>query len=69
MDGWIKKHQHGVIIIVAYGCNFNNCSYIVAIELHELHTYIVPHMVSCVHYNSCATCPITFMLQKYVKLQ
>jgi len=31
----------------------NSCSCTFTTELHELHRYIIPHMVSCVHYNSC----------------
>jgi hypothetical protein len=40
---------------------YNNCSYIVVIVLHELHMYMVSHMVSFIHCNSCS--------KKYVELQ
>jgi len=31
----------------------NSCYYIVVIKLHELHMYMIPHMLSCIHCNSC----------------
>jgi hypothetical protein len=31
----------------------NSCSYTIAIELHELHTYMVPHTVYWICCNSC----------------
>ncbi len=31
----------------------SSCSYIVGIELHELHMYIVSHTMNCIHCNSC----------------
>jgi hypothetical protein len=31
----------------------NSCSYIVVTKLHELHMYIVSHMVNYICYNSC----------------
>jgi hypothetical protein len=30
----------------------NNCSCTITIELHKLHTYKIPHIMSCIHYNS-----------------
>jgi len=31
----------------------NNCSYIIVIELHKLHMYMVSYMVSCIPCNLC----------------
>jgi hypothetical protein len=31
----------------------NGCSYIVVVELHELHMYMVSYKVSCIYCNSC----------------
>jgi hypothetical protein len=56
MDGWMKStstwHYNNSCKLVALELH-NSCSCIVAIELHELHTYIVQHIMNYIHYNSC----------------
>jgi hypothetical protein len=49
-----KQHQHDVTTIITNRLMelHNSCSYIIAIELHKLHMYTIPHMVNCVCYNS-----------------
>jgi len=41
----------------------NNCSCTITAKLHKLHTYIIPHIMSCIHYNSInSSCAIKNML-------
>jgi len=40
------------MLVVATLTLHNSCSYTIAIELHELHTYMVPHMVNWICCNS-----------------
>jgi hypothetical protein len=63
MDWWKKMstwHYHCRCNLVALKL-YNNYSCIVVIELHEVHMYMVSHMVSCIRCNSCS--------KKYVELQ
>jgi len=41
----------------------NSCSYIVVTKLHNLHMYMVSHMVSCIHCNSCNLSNSTHVLK------
>jgi hypothetical protein len=51
--------------IVTYA---NNCFYAVAIQLHELHMYMVSHMVSCICCNSCNLFKTFIPPMQYVEL-
>ncbi len=55
MDGWkstLAWHYNISCKLVALKLH-NSYFCIIAIELHEFHTYMVPHMVSCIRCNSC----------------
>lgn len=55
MVGYMKNNvnkYNGSCKLVALELD-NNCFYIVATKLHELHTYTIPHIMSCVNCNSC----------------
>jgi hypothetical protein len=53
IDGWMKSNVNMMLqsqlqigyILVALELH-NSCFYTIAIELHELHTYMVPHTVN-----------------------
>jgi hypothetical protein len=54
MDGYMKSNVNkysGSCKLVALELD-NSCFYIVATKLHELHTYIISHRMSCVNCNS-----------------
>jgi hypothetical protein len=52
-DELIKKwHYHGCYKLVASKLH-NNYSYIVITKLHELHMYMVSHMMTYIHCNWC----------------
>jgi len=55
MDQWkvmLAWHYHGSCKLVALELH-NSCFYIVVIELHKLHMYMVSYAMGCIHCNSC----------------
>jgi len=55
MDGWKAMstwcYNHSCKL-VALGLH-NSCSYTITTKLHKLHTYMVPHMLNWICWNSC----------------
>jgi ribulose kinase len=52
MKMMLTWHYHGSCKLIALKLH-NNYSYIVVIELHKLHMYMVSHMVGCIRRSSC----------------
>ncbi len=81
IDGWMKTMLTWCYNI---SCKLitlelhSSCLCTVAIELHKLHTYIVPHTISCIHCDSCNSfnnthdvkkCWVTMKLQVVIATQ
>jgi hypothetical protein len=49
MSTWCYNHSCKLVALELH----NHCSYTITTELHELHTYMVPHMVNWISWNSC----------------
>ncbi len=51
MDEKQRQHSYNsnckLVILELY----SSCSYLVATKVHDLHTYMVPHIVNCVYCN------------------
>ncbi len=55
LNGWIKTmlgwHYNSSCKLVALELpNYYSCT--ITTELHKLHTYTIPHIMSCIHYNT-----------------
>jgi hypothetical protein len=57
--GFSTSDSHKLVALELH----NSWSYIVAIELHELHTYAISHIVSCVYCNSCNSFNSTYVVE------